>query len=123
MVVVVPREATARVERTVPVYTSISASRTDFRQLPAARSDTSSHALVAPGEAIAQPAEIPLPKRRRGSTLAAVHPEGLGEPSAVPHVSPAPPRPSALAAFQRAVAGLDTVAGNTPTTPPPPVEN
>lgn len=122
VVVVVPRDLTARAERAVSATSpaSITASHNDFRQLPAARSDTSSHALVARDE----PLEAPLPQRRRGSTLAAVHPEGLGEPPVVPHVTPAAPsRPSALAAFQRAVAGLDAVAGNTPTTPPPPVEN
>ncbi|RDI44989.1 sensor histidine kinase [Nocardia mexicana] len=59
--------------------------------------------------------ESRLPKRRRGSTLAAVHPEGVpaangAAPAAAP-VTPAvsPPTASAMGAFQRAVTGRDPV--------------
>ncbi|MFE3195140.1 sensor histidine kinase [Nocardia sp. NPDC059240] len=53
-----------------------------------------------------------LPKRRRGTTLAAVHPDGLAAlrpnapTSATPPPAPRPPSaPSSMAAFQRAVSG------------------
>ncbi|MFE3983349.1 ATP-binding protein [Nocardia tengchongensis] len=50
-----------------------------------------------------------LPKRQRGSTLAAVHPEGLAAPAVPP---PRPPAaPSAMGAFQRAVSGRETPTG------------
>jgi len=125
VVVVVPRDLTARVERpaVAAAPASIAVAHNEFRQLPAARSDTASHALLAPDGAAeaARPTEAPLPKRRRGVTLAAVHPEGLGDPA--PRPTPAPPaRPSALGAFQRAVSGLGHNNGPGNNTPPPPVE-
>ncbi|WP_227983926.1 sensor histidine kinase [Nocardia spumae] len=50
-----------------------------------------------------------LPKRRRGSTFAAVHPDGL--PGATTENSAYPPaRPAALGAFQRAFSAPDTDA-------------
>ncbi|MFF0635140.1 ATP-binding protein [Nocardia sp. NPDC004151] len=58
-----------------------------------------------------------LPKRQRGSTLAAVHPEGLTVPAAPPPPRP-PAAPSSMAAFQRAVSGRETPAdaGSSPLT-------
>ncbi|MVU83343.1 ATP-binding protein [Nocardia sp. ET3-3] len=53
-----------------------------------------------------------LPKRRRGSTLAAVHPDGLAAPATAPPPRP-PARPSAMAAFQRAVSGRGVPGGST----------
>ncbi|MEC3916047.1 sensor histidine kinase [Nocardia sp. CDC160] len=51
-----------------------------------------------------------LPKRRRGSTLAAVHPDGLAAPTTAP-ASPRPASPpSAMAAFQRAASGREKPA-------------
>ncbi|WP_232535443.1 sensor histidine kinase [Nocardia terpenica] len=48
-----------------------------------------------------------LPRRQRGSTLSATHPEGLsGGPA--PAAPPRPVTPTALGAFQRAVSGRDT---------------
>ncbi|GAB3208034.1 sensor histidine kinase [Nocardia tengchongensis] len=51
-----------------------------------------------------------LPKRQRGSTLAAVHPEGLAAPAVPPPPRP-PAAPSAMGAFQRAVSGRETSTG------------
>ncbi|MGW4352412.1 ATP-binding protein [Nocardia sp. NPDC004582] len=51
-----------------------------------------------------------LPKRQRGSTLAAVHPEGLARPATPPPPRP-PAAPSSMAAFQRAVNGRETPTG------------
>ncbi|MFE3797004.1 sensor histidine kinase [Nocardia tengchongensis] len=51
-----------------------------------------------------------LPKRQRGSTLAAVHPEGLAAPAVPPPPRP-PAAPSAMGAFQRAVSGRETPTG------------
>ncbi|MEV0467683.1 ATP-binding protein [Nocardia tengchongensis] len=51
-----------------------------------------------------------LPKRQRGSTLAAVHPEGLATPAVPPPPRP-PAAPSAMGAFQRAVSGRETPTG------------
>ncbi|MEC3952806.1 ATP-binding protein [Nocardia sp. CDC153] len=53
-----------------------------------------------------------LPKRRRGSTLAAVHPDGLAAPAAPAPARPASP-PSAMAAFQRAASGREKPASLT----------
>lgn len=81
---------------------------TDPAQLPASGSgqgESGAHAATSSG----------LPKRQRGSTLAAVHPEGLAAPAA-----PRPPRPpaapSSMAAFQRAVSGRETPADAAPST-------
>ncbi|PSR65134.1 ATP-binding protein [Nocardia sp. MDA0666] len=54
-----------------------------------------------------EPPAEPLPKRRRGSTLAAVHPDGLRTAAADNSAHP-PARPSALGAFQRAVSAPDS---------------
>ncbi|MEU1205515.1 ATP-binding protein [Nocardia sp. NPDC005825] len=75
--------------------------------------ESSTHAATSSG----------LPKRQRGSTLAAVHPEGLAVPAAPPPPRP-PAAPSSMAAFQRAVSGRETPAdaGSSPLTnldPPP----
>lgn len=117
VVVVVPRDLIVRLDRGMLPAVSISSSRTGFQQLPAARSDTAAHALAAAEQAAeteTAAAAAPLPKRRRGSTFAAVHPEGLDESGASsPRVSP-PPKPSALGAFQRAINGRDTAATPTP---------
>ncbi|MET9490220.1 ATP-binding protein [Nocardia sp. NPDC006630] len=56
-----------------------------------------------------------LPKRRRGQTLAAVHPEGLAalhDPAGPAHARPV--SPSALGAFQRAVNGRENASAATP---------
>ncbi|MFI5776575.1 sensor histidine kinase [Nocardia sp. NPDC051570] len=91
VVVVVPRELIVRLDRSPGSIATFT--------LPAA---------PLPAEAPAPPpapVEVVLPKRRRGSTLAAVHPDGLSAPppSTPPPAEPA--QPSALAAFQRAVSG------------------
>ena len=48
-----------------------------------------------------------LPKRRRGDTLAQVHPEGL---TAAPAAKAAPAKPTALGAFQRSAPGRTTTS-------------
>lgn len=56
-----------------------------------------------------------LPRRRRGQTLAAVHPEGLAalnDPTGSAHSRPV--SPSALGAFQRAVNGRENASTATP---------
>ncbi|MFJ4651657.1 ATP-binding protein [Nocardia sp. NPDC088792] len=55
-----------------------------------------------------------LPKRRRGQTLAAVHPQGLDAMAPAPQRPPA--SPSALGAFQRAVNGREN-PGAAPSSP------
>lgn len=126
VVVVVPRDLIVRVDRGAPATVSIASSRTEFQQLPAARFDTAVHAIAAAAESngtatATAPTASPLPKRRKGSTLAAVHPEGLGESAEPPGapVSP-PPKPAALGAFQRAISGRDSADT---TDPSPTVEN
>ncbi|MFC4375064.1 sensor histidine kinase [Nocardia halotolerans] len=121
VVVVVPRELTARAERrsrsaaqpTVQPLGQFGAptprtagqptdtagrgwAETIARQVPPPQQRTA--APVAP----TSPA---LPKRRRGSTLAEVHPEGL---PAAPAAEPAPAEPSGLGAFQRSAPGRRT---------------
>lgn len=63
-----------------------------------------------------------LPKRRRGSTLAAVHPAGLSLPEpGAPAAAPAPAAsPASFGAFQRAIAGRDgeSAAAATPSPSP-----
>ncbi|MFI1919984.1 ATP-binding protein [Nocardia sp. NPDC020380] len=63
-----------------------------------------------------------LPKRRRGQTLAAVHPQGLDAPAPAPQRPPA--SPSALGAFQRAVNGRENpgAAPSSPSLPSAPLE-
>lgn len=56
-----------------------------------------------------------LPRRQRGSTLAAVHPQGLSAPTPPAAVLPSrPPSPAALGAFQRAVNGRENAGAETP---------
>ncbi|GAA5050510.1 sensor histidine kinase [Nocardia callitridis] len=90
VVVVVPRDLTVRTDPTpMPALTAPPASGERAPTPPAVED-------VAPRRG--------LPKRRRGSTLAAVHPEGLFGPkiqSEPPAVRPT--SPSSLGAFQRAV--------------------
>ncbi|WP_063712483.1 sensor histidine kinase [Nocardia concava] len=99
---------------------------------------------TAPTPAVSEPSAAPasldeiaqraaasgnLPKRRRGSTLAAVHPDGLAAPTTPPAPRP-PSSPNSLAAFQRAVNGRGdsgapevaslTNLGSTPATPAAP---
>ncbi len=74
--------------------------------------------------------DAPLPKRKRGQTLAEAHPEGLVEKrtpgsatlrAAQEPTSP-PTRPAALGAFQRAFAGRDA-QDHVPPSPPVALEN
>ncbi|WP_245676164.1 sensor histidine kinase [Nocardia niwae] len=126
VVVVIPRDLTTRVERPQPSTTT--------GALPVARGRAA--AITPPGPAHADPEPVTpgttraptaehsstgaspvLPKRRRGSTLAAVHPDGLATPE--PPV-PAPPaaRPDALGAFQRAVTRPATGSAAVPSPAP-----
>ncbi|MGN2639114.1 sensor histidine kinase [Nocardia takedensis] len=92
VVVVVPRDLTTRVDTSVvePPVTP-----------------------PPPKAAAARPAAVPaasteLPKRRRGSTFAAVHPEGLtAQGRAEADTAVAPARPASLGAFQRAITGRE----------------
>lgn len=59
-----------------------------------------------------------LPKRRRGSTLAAVHPDGLAKPSTT-NTPTTPVAPSSLAAFRRAVSPRDEDDGDDDSPQPP----
>ncbi len=96
VVVVVPRELIVRLDRSPGSVATLT--------LPAP--PPTPHPIEPPPTpAATAPTEITLPKRRRGSTLAAVHPEGLSAPPPSAPPAPAPAQPSALAAFQRAVSG------------------
>ncbi|MFD6159208.1 sensor histidine kinase [Nocardia sp. NPDC060256] len=145
VVVVVPRDLTARVDRSQPaslatnpaIPTSTLPSATSPVALAArpvaptlqpvaltpqpaapttlAAAPTTLAAEQAPPEpeALPEPAtehtSMGLPKRRRGSTLAAVHPAGLSLPSLdAPAATPPASTPAAFGAFQRALAGRDT---------------
>ncbi|MFE6864733.1 ATP-binding protein [Nocardia sp. NPDC057668] len=56
-----------------------------------------------------------LPKRQRGSALAAAHPQGLSAPAAPAFpLSSRTPSPAALGAFQRAVAGRENAGDANP---------
>ncbi|MBF6181431.1 sensor histidine kinase [Nocardia otitidiscaviarum] len=111
VVVVVPRDLTTRVEPAPRTLSTIAAAIAETpRELPGRSDSTGEHPALAP--AAPEPA---LPKRRRGSTLAAVHPEGLSAPTSAA-VPPAPSSPSSLGAFQRAVTGREN--GDTATTSP-----
>ncbi|MGY2024531.1 sensor histidine kinase [Nocardia gipuzkoensis] len=114
VVVVIPRDLTTRVER--PQSSTITGT------LPVTRGRAGATAPPERTPAEPQPAQPPaagpaLPKRRRGSTLAAVHPEGLAAPEPA---TPRPPaaRPDSLGAFQRAVAGRATDSAVTPSPAP-----
>ncbi|MFD4429195.1 sensor histidine kinase [Nocardia sp. NPDC058497] len=129
VVVVVPRELTARAERRSRGGTQLSAPtprRADTQLGTLSQFDTPTprpqharpteateldwtetigqHARqagadAAPPAASTSPA---LPKRRRGDTLAKVHPDGL---AAAPVADVAPTKPAALGAFQRSAPG------------------
>ncbi len=123
VVVVVPRELTARAERrgTGLLATPTPRPVEPPRPVEAPRPDLGRYDAPIPRAQHARPADeygrsettgqhaLPtadsspsLPKRRRGSTLAQVHPEGLATP---PAVESAPTKPAALGAFQRSAPG------------------
>ncbi|MFC8042987.1 sensor histidine kinase [Nocardia sp. NPDC057353] len=115
VVIVVPRDLTARVDRT---------------RRPQLAPAGPAEAALAVERAEAEPAALPdgdapLPKRRRGSTLAAVHPAGLGA-DAAPAAAAGTAHtvePSALGAFQRAVTGRDDVVAPPHSPSSPALEN
>jgi hypothetical protein len=124
VVVVVPRDLTARLDRSQPSALSTAPS------LPVAAAPA---AVTPQPAAVAEPVpeltSMGLPKRRRGSTLAAVHPAGLSiAKSEDPPAAATPPAstPASFGAFQRAVAGRDTESSAVATPSPSPsvaVEN
>lgn len=126
VVVVIPRDLTTRAERPQP--STITGTLPVARER--ARTAAPEHAPADPqpvrpsiAEEAPAAATRTLPKRRRGSTLAAVHPDGLAAPEPA---APTPPaaRPDSLGAFQRAVTG--PAIGSAAATPPAPsvsVEN
>lgn len=124
VVVVIPRDLTTRAERpqastltgTLPVARTRNTAppehtHADPEPVPSASARPST------AERAASDASPALPKRRRGSTLAAVHPGGLAAPEPA---APTPPaaRPDSLGAFQRAVSGPATGRAATPTPAP-----
>ncbi|MFI6866870.1 ATP-binding protein [Nocardia sp. NPDC050406] len=114
VVVVVPRDLTARVEPTTRGLSTIAAAIADRPADTERAPSTGESPVITPVST-----DAVLPKRRRGSTLAAVHPDGLSTPPT--EAAPAAPaRPSALGAFQRAVTGRDNAGAATPS---PAVEN
>lgn len=133
VVVVVPRDLTARVDRSQP---AAPATNPSLPAVPPAVHTTTPRAVPIPDPVAEQ--EVPvtpaaaaptvevtsmgLPKRRRGSTLAAVHPAGLAlpEPAAPAAVTPPAASPAAFGAFQRALAGRDgeNAAAATPSPSP-----
>ncbi|WP_245721218.1 sensor histidine kinase [Nocardia pseudovaccinii] len=97
VVVVVPRDLTTRLDR-APGATAVLTLPTPV-PVPAA----------APPKTPPADAESVLPKRQRGSTLAAVHPEGLSAPPRPAAAVPPPASdPAAFGAFQRAFAAEST---------------
>ncbi|MFE6920933.1 sensor histidine kinase [Nocardia sp. NPDC057663] len=129
VVVVVPRELTARAERRSRGATPLSAPtprRADSQLGTLGQFDTPTprpqHARTTESTELGRPetigqharqagADAPapavstspaLPKRRRGDTLAKVHPEGL---ATAPVADAAPAKPAALGAFQRSAPG------------------
>ncbi|MGK8558719.1 ATP-binding protein [Nocardia gipuzkoensis] len=131
VVVVVPRELTIRAERpqpstitgTLPVTREFAHTIAQPPRPPNEPAHTptgTSHISAAePPSAVTVPA---LPKRRRGSTLAAVHPDGLSAPEPA---APTPPasRPDSLGAFQRAVTKRTDGAATPSPAPSAAVEN
>ncbi|WP_239003487.1 sensor histidine kinase [Nocardia panacis] len=117
VVVVVPRDLTARVDRghQTPVAAPVRPAVTQVTTQSSAAQVTE---FIEPQQLTAT--DSALPKRRRGSTLAAVHPDGLSAPRAVADPAPNTSRPAALGAFQRAVARRDAEAAPSPS---PSVEN
>ncbi|WP_232236174.1 sensor histidine kinase KdpD [Nocardia sp. BMG51109] len=141
VVVIVPRDLITRMERTAVTGTPTAVPRNDSRQQlsgsPAGDGELADGAprRATPEVALAQNSTFAqnskenskestssedapaaagprLPKRRRGDTLAAVHPDGLSNPNgpAARTEPPPPAKSSALGAFQRAMSGRDTVA-------------
>lgn len=112
VVVVVPRDLTTRLDRSPGSTATIELPPAPRSVTPAAPATPFGPPLAGdrapnpPAPNTEQPAE-PLPKRRRGSTLAAVHPDGLRTTAAENSAYP-PARPSALGAFQRAVSAPDS---------------
>ncbi|MEU6583985.1 ATP-binding protein [Nocardia sp. NPDC046763] len=126
VVVVIPRELTARLERQSGTFGRLTPVTTrPHPDTPARDVATAPETAPPPKPAFASTTptqtEIDqytatssgLPKRRRGSTLAAVHPDGLSGP-ARSEAPRAPSAPSAMAAFQRA---FTTNSFSAPTTP------
>ncbi|MFF2085999.1 sensor histidine kinase [Nocardia sp. NPDC058176] len=136
VVVVVPRELTARAERrsrtpnqlTAPTprppdtqHTTLGQFGTPTPRAQHARADTpdfgwaetvGQHARPAPEQPTAAPPTSgtpALPRRRRGDTLAQVHPEGL---TSTPSAPAAPAKPGALGAFQRSAPGRGHESGS-----------
>ncbi|MGW5108668.1 sensor histidine kinase [Nocardia sp. NPDC004123] len=118
VVVVIPRELTTRLERQSGTFGRLTPVTTrPHPGTPATDVPTAPDTAPPPKPAFASTVQdlLPaqpeidqhtatssgLPKRRRGSTLAAVHPDGLSGP-AQPEAPRAPSAPSAMAAFQRA---------------------
>ncbi|WP_245650479.1 sensor histidine kinase [Nocardia harenae] len=115
VVIVVPRDLTARVDRTRRPQLA-----------PAGPAEAALAVERAEAEPAALPAgDAPLPKRRRGSTLAAVHPAGIGADAAPARAASAAHKvePSALGAFQRAVTGRDDAVAPPHSSPSPALEN
>ncbi|MEV5652158.1 ATP-binding protein [Nocardia sp. NPDC052254] len=129
VVVVVPRDLTTRLDRS-PGPTA-APEPPPAAQPPATAAPSTGNPFGPPVGATTEPPELvtaaepadvaavpplssadPLPKRRRGSTFAAVHPDGLHPATAERSTYP-PARPSALGAFQRAV--------SVPEPPAPPI--
>ncbi|WP_236566685.1 sensor histidine kinase [Nocardia sp. CY41] len=130
VVVVIPRDLTTRVERPQPSTTTgtlpVARERVTAPPEPTPTDpEPAPSAAVRPSTAEHSPAGASpaLPKRRRGSTLAAVHPDGLATPEPA---APTPPaaRPDSLGAFQRAVTRPATgSAADTSPAPSVSVEN
>ncbi|WP_405484236.1 sensor histidine kinase [Nocardia sp. NBC_00511] len=115
VVVVVPRELTTRLERqgtlsrlgTVASGEGPNTGPLPIQQPAAVVEEIAETVTTAPGSG--------LPRRQRGSTFAAVHPDGLD--ATTPPAAPRPPvSPSAMGAFQRAVTGRETPAEAAPLT-------
>ncbi|PXX53334.1 signal transduction histidine kinase [Nocardia tenerifensis] len=126
VVVVVPRDLTARVDRsqpaalaTHPSLPTASPTVTPVALAPEAAAPTPAPQAAPAPPLTAEHTSMGLPKRRRGSTLAAVHPAGLSlpEPDA-PAATPPASTPAAFGAFQRALAGRDADDSATPSPVP-----
>src|SRR5690606_410156 len=112
VVVVVPRELTAQLETAHTPATVRAPAPAPVAAVPAAPQEQREQ---QPAAATLLADDAPLPKRKRGQTLAAAHPDGLVErrtsgPSvlrAAEEPTSPPTRPAALGAFQRAFTGRD----------------
>ncbi|MEV0246998.1 ATP-binding protein [Nocardia sp. NPDC050712] len=131
VVVVVPRDLTTRLERSTAPITAVApvTGRNRLAELlePVAAQpapvSTAPEPLPVGTETTSGIVDSGLPKRRRGSTLAAVHPEGLTDARLEPTPPPPVSRPSAFGAFQRAVAPRSNGADALPPAPSVAVEN